>query len=83
MALEVKKLDRPPGSPASVVEAEERLWLTADKEGLVPDGHADAAFLFCAPGQPIPIEEAERYGLVKRRAKAEDKRRAKAEDKGE
>ena len=46
------------------VVAEERLWLTADRQRLVEDGHSDAAFLFCIPGQLIPYGEAARVGLV-------------------
>jgi hypothetical protein len=52
---------------AEYVEAEERLWLTADRERVVPDGHPDAAFLFTTPGQQITREEAERYGLLAKR----------------
>jgi uncharacterized membrane protein len=39
-----------------------RLWRTED-DRLVPEGDPDARFLFCSPGDEIPDEEAERYGL--------------------
>lgn len=63
MALEIKQLD--PQAQMHVVTAEERLWLTADRDRLVPEGHEDAAFLYCAVGQQIPADDAARYGLVK------------------
>lgn len=53
-----------------VVQA--RLALTEDGR-LVPEGHADARWLYAIPGQYIPLADAERYGLVKARPKAEDK----------
>ena len=41
-----------------------RLWLTADKSRVVPDGDAAAAFLFGVPGRVIPLAEAKRFGLI-------------------
>ena len=42
----------------------EKLWLTADRSRLVPDGSAEAAFLFCVPGRQIPMRDAVQYGLA-------------------
>lgn len=44
--------------------ADRRLWLTADRGRLVPDGHPEAAFLFCTVGTAVPAEEARRFGLM-------------------
>ena len=41
----------------------EKLWYTADKSPVVPDGHPDAAFLLGTAGYDIPDAEAERLGL--------------------
>lgn len=41
-----------------------RLWLTAARDALVPDGHQDAAFLYAAIGDEILDDAAERFGLV-------------------
>ena len=46
------------------VIAEEKLWLTADRSRLVPDGDEEAAFLFSLPGRRIAAADATRYGLV-------------------
>jgi len=48
--------------------AEEQLWLTADRERLVPVGHKEAAFLFTLPGRRVSVADAERYGLLKTKA---------------
>jgi len=50
------------------VVAEEKLWLTADRERLVPAGHKEAAFLFTLPGRKVSVADAERYGLLKTKA---------------
>lgn len=57
MPLEIIKLPKPTMRPQIV--ASERLWRTKDGTRLVPDGHADAAILFCAPGQPVDKAEFE------------------------
>ncbi len=44
-------------------EVTERLYLTGDDE-LVPEGDPDARWLYAVPGKRIPLEEAEKYGLV-------------------
>ena len=41
-----------------------RLWLTAEQNRLVPEGHKDAAFLFSLPGQRISHANAIAYGLL-------------------
>jgi hypothetical protein len=41
-----------------------RLWLTADRGKVVPEGDSAAAFLFAIPGRVIPRAEALRYGLI-------------------
>ena len=41
-----------------------RLYLTADKERVVEAGDRDAAFLLGPAGREIPMEEAEKYGLL-------------------
>ena len=58
------------------MEAKSRLFLNAARDKLVAEGHADAAFLYAAPGDEIPTEAAELFGLVdgdlpKKKAKAE------------
>ena len=65
MALEFTKLPRPDDQPAAVVVAVDRLWLDASKKHLLHDGHPDAAFLFCVPGDEIRVAEAGRVGLLK------------------
>ncbi len=56
------------------VEVEERLWVS-DDDKLVAEDDPKAASLFAIPGQRISVEDAEKYGLVKARAKGEDKQR--------
>lgn len=41
----------------------EKLWYTADKSAVVPDGDPRAAFLLGCAGLDIPDAEAERLGL--------------------
>lgn len=50
--------------------ATERVWLTADKERVVPDGSAEAAFLLANEGDEIPADEVERLGLAGKKAAA-------------
>lgn len=69
--------------------ATERLFLTADKAKLVPEGHKDGAFLYAAPGDEIPDSAVEKFGLVKGGMSAAAKKKladeaaaqAKAEEK--
>lgn len=46
------------------VIAAQRLYLTADKSALVGEGDERAAFLYASPGDEIPPEAAEKFGLV-------------------
>lgn len=62
----------------NVVTATARLCRTED-DRLVPESDPDARWLYCIPGQKIPRQEAERYGLL---AKA-DTAEAEAVDAGE
>ena len=64
--------------------ATERIWLTADKERVVPDGSAEAAFLLANEGTEVPAAEVERLGLVGRKAAAKpaDKQAEAPENKG-
>jgi hypothetical protein len=61
MALKITYINE--DAPSPKVRIDERLWQTADRERLVPDGHPDAAFLFCAPGQEISKVEFDRFKL--------------------
>lgn len=64
MGLEITKLKREPHQPADYVVATQELYLTADKERIVLPGSAEARFLFCIPGDEVPVAEAERVGLI-------------------
>lgn len=44
--------------------AAEKLFLVADKSELVREGDDRAAFLYATPGDEIPAEMAEQFGLV-------------------
>jgi len=46
------------------IKAEQRLYLTADREQVVPEGDPEAAFLLAASGQIIPQKEADRLGFL-------------------
>jgi hypothetical protein len=71
MALEITHLVKE--ADGEHVEATERLCLTEDQERLVPESDPDARWLFCAVGARISKADAERYGLVKAKAKPQDK----------
>lgn len=58
-----------------------RLWLNADRDKVVEDGHPDAAFLFLREGEEIPAEEAAKFGL-KTGDSGSDKKGSKPADKG-
>lgn len=62
MALTITRIGQ--GESPLTIEAKQRLWQTADRKRLVPEGDPDAAFLYCIPGRRIPIHEARLYGLV-------------------
>ncbi|WPZ06583.1 hypothetical protein [Pelagerythrobacter marinus] len=42
----------------------QRLYLTADRKRVVPQGHKDAATLYASPGDEIPQSAAAMFGLV-------------------
>lgn len=44
--------------------AAEKLFLVADKSALVREGDERAAFLYATPGDEIPADAAEMFGLV-------------------
>lgn len=52
----------------SMYTVKERLCLTEDDK-LVPEGEPEARWLFAIPGDEIPVDQAERYGLLKSPAK--------------
>ncbi|UFX01150.1 hypothetical protein SmedWSM1115_15280 [Sinorhizobium medicae WSM1115] len=45
------------------MQAKERLYLTADKKALVGEGDKRASFLYAVPGDEIPADAAEKFGL--------------------
>jgi predicted flap endonuclease-1-like 5' DNA nuclease len=47
-----------------MMEAKERLLLTADKARLVRDGDPEGVLLYCTPGTFIPDSAVERFGLI-------------------
>lgn len=61
MALEITYIN--PEAPASQVVVNARLCVSRDGKRLVPDGHPDAAFLFCTPGREVSKEAFEGYEL--------------------
>lgn len=50
--------------------SKERLFLTADRERVVPDGDPEAAFLLVGEGCELDLETARRYGLANQPAPA-------------
>lgn len=68
MALKVQKVSETSLS----AELGETLWYTVDRSEVVPDGDPRAAFLLGTAGKRVPLEEAERLGLVKKGAKAKE-----------
>lgn len=61
MALKISYINQEAPSPKVKIDA--RLYRTRDDRRLVGEGHPDAAFLFCAPGNEVSREEFERYEL--------------------
>lgn len=61
MALEITYIK--PSAPAPMVKINARLCVSQDGKRLVPDGHLDAAFLFCTPDTEVSKEAFERYEL--------------------
>jgi hypothetical protein len=60
----VIRFNKEPLSMTQNVIAAQQLFLTADKQALVGEGDARAAFLYAAQGDEIPPEMAEKFGLV-------------------
>jgi len=54
----------PQSGTGQLVTIQQKLWLTADQDELVPDGDERSAFLFASPGDQVPVEKAEKFGLV-------------------
>lgn len=48
----------------------ERLYVNADRSRIVPEDSSEAAFLLAAAGKEISAEDAEKYGLVGKKAAA-------------
>lgn len=67
--VKIEKLQPAPMRPT--VKADARLWKTKDGKRLVPEGHRDAAILFCTPGRPVDREEYERLTAEFREAPEE------------
>ena len=61
MALNISYIKQEAPSPKVAVD--QRLYRTADGTRLVPEGHPDAAFLYCTPGHEVSREEFERFEL--------------------
>ncbi len=86
MALTINKGESGTASGPYVI-AQERMFLTADRSRVVPEGDPDAASLYAAPGHRIPAGAVEQFGLVggkvpvKRAPKPADKRRKGTSDK--
>ena len=55
-----------------------RLWLTADREGVVEDGDPKAAFLLGNEGTEVPDAEAKRLGVKAKSAPANKAKSAPA-----
>lgn len=78
MGLEMRPLNEGTGSVE--LERVDRHWyLTEDRSQVVPEGHADARWLWAAPGDEVPRAEAVRLGAV-RPAKADDREAEKDQD---
>lgn len=85
MALEIHKRDG--DEDMDMYEVDVRRCLTED-DRLVEENDPDARWLYCTPGQRIPMADAVKYGLVKpekpepkKRTPAANKQRTKGEDK--
>jgi hypothetical protein len=68
---------QPKGGPMFLCD--KRLYQTADRRRLVEEGDPDAAFLFCALGDEIPDEDAERLGVKAFHGAVENKAMAMGE----
>ena len=61
MALKISYIKQEAPTPKVIVGV--RLYRTADNARLVPEGHPDAAFLFCTPRHEVSRAEFERFEL--------------------
>ena len=76
MTLEVNLIRDQEEEVAKVGEliSDRRLWLTKDRQTVVEDGKAEAAFLLCPEGGAIPAVDAERLGLTLKAGKITQKK---------
>lgn len=61
MTLKIEYIKKEAPKPTIVVN--QRLCVSDDGKRLVPDGHPDAATLFCIPGREVDQAEFESYEL--------------------
>lgn len=64
MAIEMRPLSEGTGQ-VELVTATQHWYLTEDHSKVVPEGHQDARWLWAAPGDEVPRDEAERLGAVR------------------
>lgn len=82
MGLKITRLTAPAPNPKITVNA--RLFRTADNKRLVGEGHPDAAFLFCTPGDEVDAAEFDTYQLdpdIEEEPVTEEKAEPQPEDK--
>jgi hypothetical protein len=77
MGLTITRLTAPV-QPKVTVNA--RLYRTADNRRLVGEGHSDAAFLFCTPGDEVDAAEFDNFELDTE-GETEEKSEPQPEDK--
>jgi hypothetical protein len=46
-----------------IIKVSERMWFDKDRKKLLPDNHKDAAFLYAAVGDEVPVDVAEKFGI--------------------
>ena len=59
--MTVDTLEKQKGHQGGKVKPGKRLYLNAAKDTLVPEGHADAASLYCTEYKTVPRAEYESY----------------------
>ncbi len=64
------------------VTIDRHLYLTEDGSKVVEEADPEGRFLWAAPGDERPLDEAERLGAVKSRGKSKDKAADKPKNKG-
>ena len=57
--MTVNTLDKQKGHQSAKVKPGKRLYLNAAKDTLVPEGHKDAAILYCTEHKEVPRAEYE------------------------